>query len=58
MCLVLADTVSRKTVIEDFTVAGYVDPSDAAKMYDDLQYNYSRNKERQFEAIVPGTFVH
>ncbi|KAK2735610.1 hypothetical protein FQN55_002194 [Onygenales sp. PD_40] len=46
-----------KTVIEDLKSAGYIDPVSAVQVCNGLQYNYSRDREPEFEAIVPGTFV-
>ncbi|KAK2789861.1 hypothetical protein FQN53_001224 [Emmonsiellopsis sp. PD_33] len=47
----------NKTVIEDLKSAGYIDPVSAVQVCNGLQYNYSRDREPEFEAIVPGTFV-
>lgn len=54
-----SNIVNRKTIIDDLNSAGYIDPSSptsVSKAKDDLQYNYTKSKEREYEEIVPGTF--
>lgn len=54
-----SDIAHRDTIIADLDAAGYIDsssPISVSKAREDLQYNYTKNEEREYEEIVPRTF--
>ncbi|EGE09351.1 hypothetical protein TEQG_08327 [Trichophyton equinum CBS 127.97] len=49
-----------KTIVEDLDSAGFIDASSkdaVAQVYNDIQYNYTKDKASEFEPIDPSTFV-
>ncbi|PGG99568.1 hypothetical protein AJ80_09336 [Polytolypa hystricis UAMH7299] len=49
-----------KSVIEAFESAGFIDPSSpvsASQVAHDLEYNYTKNNDREHDPIRPGKFV-
>lgn len=46
------------TILEDIRLTGLISSADVVQAQNDLQYNYSKEQEREYDEIVPGTFTY